>query len=89
MTDASGGKSELDAALDSRHRAVFDAGRWLNSRRPDGQLQGSLQGVAWLFEDLALKLLEAIHTDSPELTRCLSDLVRAKDAAVRAKILDP
>jgi hypothetical protein len=44
--------------------------------------------VAWLFEDLAAKLLEAIHGDDPELTRALVLLTQAKDSAVRAKLAD-
>lgn len=83
-----GAITELEAALTSRHRAVSDAGRWLVTKRPDGQLQGPLLPVAQLFERLALELLAAIETDSPELTRALSQLVRAKDSAVRAAILD-
>lgn len=79
------GKSELRAALDSRHRAVSDVGRWLE---PNPALPTVLLEVAELFERLALDLLAAVEVDSPELTRSLSDLVRAKDAAVRAKILD-
>lgn len=79
------GKSELAAVLDARHRAVSDAGRWLV---PNPALPTVLLEVAQLFERLALELLAAIETDSPELTRTLTTLVQAKDSAVRAKILD-
>jgi hypothetical protein len=80
-----GAVTELEAALTSRHRAVSDVGRWLvvNPALPE-----RLAGVSVLFERLALDLLAAIETDSPELTRALSQLVRAKDSAVRAAILD-
>jgi hypothetical protein len=88
VLDVEPGRTELEAALDGRHRAVSDAGRWLASRRPDGQLQGALLPVAQLFERLALELLSAVGVDSPELTRALNALVQAKDCAVRAKILD-
>lgn len=88
MTGDRGARTELEAVLDARHRAVSDAGRWLVTVRPDGQLQGPLLPVAQLFERIALALLAEIETDSPELTRSLTALVQAKDSAVRAKILD-
>lgn len=85
MTGDRGARTELEAVLDARHRAVSDAGRWLavNPAFPE-----PLAGVSRVFETTARLLLEAIETDSPELTRSLTALVQAKDSAVRAKILD-
>lgn len=78
-------RSHLAELVASRHRAVRDAARWLVV---NPNLTGELAGVSWLFEDLAAKLLEAVHVDDPELTRALSELTRAKDSAVRAKIAE-
>lgn len=75
----------LVALARHRHRAVSDAARWLVA---NPTLQGAPRGVAWLFEELACKLLEAVHGDDPELTRALVALTQAKDHAVRAKLAD-
>lgn len=75
----------LTALAADRHPAIQSAARWLVA---NPQLQGGPRGVAWLFEDLAAKLLEAIHSDDPQLTHALGHLTVAKDAAVRAKLAD-
>jgi len=77
--------SRLAELAASRHRAVADPARWLVV---NPALKGAPAGGSWLFEDLACKLLEAVHGDDPELTRSLVLLTQAKDAAVRAKLVD-
>lgn len=72
-------------AIQGRHPSVHGAGRWLIA---NSSLRGASLGVATLFEDLAGNLLAAIATDDPELTRALTLLTQAKDAAVRAKLID-
>lgn len=87
MSTDRGAITELEAVLDGRTRPVSDAGRWLVTRRPDGQLQGDLLPVAQLFERQALELLAAITLDSPELVLALRLLRQSKDLAVSAALL--
>lgn len=78
--------SALGDLAAKRHPSVRQAARWLDmaERAPDRPAAG----VAWLFQDVATKLLEAVHQDDPELTRAVVLLTQAKDAAVRAKIAE-
>lgn len=71
-------------ALEGRHRAVRDAGRWLH----DGShLPERAAAVSQAYASLAVRLLAVVDVDDPELTRALSDLVRSRDSAVRAALV--
>lgn len=44
------------------------------------------QRISHQFHDLAWSIATDATTDGPQLTLCLQDLLRAKDAAVRAAL---
>lgn len=75
----------LTSILEGRHPSVRSAGRWLV---PNPNLNGTLAVVARRFEACARFLLTAVKSDDPELTCALTLLTQAKDAAVRAAIVD-
>jgi hypothetical protein len=76
----------IDRSLTTgRHRAVTDAIRWLEV---DEHLPAHLRPVAQIFEDAAADVLHFVKTDDPQITHMINHLTKAKDAAVRAKIVD-
>lgn len=67
-----------------RHPGVRDGLAWLGY----DHLPELLQRFSKPFHDLAVAVLEAIPTDSPELTTAINKIIEAKDSAVRAGIRD-
>jgi hypothetical protein len=65
-----------------RHPGIRDGLQWLTY----SHLPEQLRGFSEIFYDAAVQLLDAIPTDSPELTTALNKLIEAKDSAVRAGI---
>lgn len=76
---------ELATALEGRHPGIRSAGRWLVV---NPNLSGLPAVVSRRFESCAARLLQLVKVDDPELTRALTLLTQAKDAAVRAAIAD-
>lgn len=75
---------EMLRATAERHRAVQDAAEFFTLGK---HLQGNIGAdVSGMFHWLVVDLLDTIKTDSPHLTRALSDLMSAKDNAVRAAL---
>lgn len=72
--------SELDVS--GRHPGVRDGLAWLGY----DHLPESLQRFSRPFHDAAAAVLDAIPSDSPELTTAINKLIEAKDSAVRAGI---
>ncbi len=66
----------------SRHPGVTDGLAWLSY----DHLPESLQPFSKPFHDAAVAIINAIPTDSPELTTAINKLIEAKDSAVRAGI---
>jgi len=76
--------SEVARALEGRHRAVQDIGRWFH----DGShLPGRAAAVSQVFATSLVALLGLVDVDDPELTRALFGMLQAKDAAVRAALV--
>lgn len=71
-------------ALEGRHRAVRDAGRWFHA---GDHLPERARAVSQAYAALAVTVLGAVDVDDPELTRALSDLLRSRDSAVRAALV--
>ncbi|MFY1595469.1 hypothetical protein [Micromonospora sp. WMMD737] len=65
-----------------RWDAIHDGLQWLTY----GHLPPPLRPYSAPFYAAAVNLLDAIGTDSPELTTAINGLVAAKDSAVRAGI---
>ena len=86
MTDdnmiAYGSNEDAFSRTQGRHRGVRDALLWLTFKH----LPAALQPYSMPFYEAACELIDAIPTDSPELTTALGLLVQAKDSAVRAGI---
>lgn len=78
----------LASILEGRHPSVRSAGRWLITDQRAQDRPGVVAVVARRFEACARFLLTAVKSDDPELTRALTLLTQAKDAAVRAAIVD-
>lgn len=65
-----------------RHPGVRDGLAWLAY----DHLPEPLRRFSKPFHDAAVAIVEAIPTDSPELTTAINTLIAAKDSAVRAGI---
>ena len=69
-------------ATEGRYPAVQDALQWLTF----SHLPEALRRYSRPFYVAALRAIQDIRTDSPELTTALNRLIEAKDSAVRAGI---
>lgn len=67
-----------------RHPAIVDVCQFFDH----DHLPEPLRTISAIFHDSACILLENVRVDSPSLTRALTDLLAAKDHAVRAKLAD-
>lgn len=67
-----------------RHPGVHDALQWLTF----AHLPETLQTYSRPFYGAAVALIDTIRTDSTSLTTALNKLVEAKDAGVRAGIIN-
>jgi len=67
----------------SRHPSVEDVMQYFTYEH----LPERLQATSKIFWEAATNLLNNVAVDSPQLTIALQDLLRAKDAAVRAKLV--
>lgn len=77
------GTSEHAIALtEGRHPGIRDGLQWLTY----SHLPPALQRFSKLFYEAAVALVQAVPTDSPELTTAINRLIAAKDSAVRAGI---
>lgn len=79
---AHGTPEHATALTEGRHPGIRDGLQWLTY----SHLPPKLQRFSAPFYDAAITLVQAITTDSPELTTALNGLVSAKDSAVRAGI---
>lgn len=77
-----GANEDAENRTRGRHPGVRSALLWLTYRH----LPEQLQRFSAPFYRAACDLMNAIPTDSPELTTALNGLVAAKDSAVRAGI---
>lgn len=76
--------TELRELAELRHPAIVDVVQFFDY----DHLPEHLRDVSKIFHDAACILLKAVRVDSPSLTRALTDLLVAKDHAVRAKLAD-
>lgn len=83
IVDALGDVEDPDVDLAGRHPGVQDVARYLLDVNPN--LPPHLSLVARMCRVLAVSMLRGID-DCPQLTRGLDDLLRAKDAFVRAAL---
>lgn len=77
-----GSPEHATQVTEGRHPGTRDALQWLTF----AHLPQPLQRYSGPFYSAACELIEAVPTDSPELTTALNGLVHAKDSAVRAGI---
>jgi hypothetical protein len=67
---------------EGRHPGIRDGLQWLTFTH----LPPALQRYSSPFYCSAAELVDAVRTDSPELTSAINRLIEAKDSAVRAGI---
>lgn len=86
MTDdpAPGTREHAEMITVGRYTGVQDALQWLTY----SHLPPALQDYSQPFYDTAVRMVNRISTDSPELTTALNKLIEAEDFAVRAGIKD-
>lgn len=72
----------LQEEFSDRHPAVVEALRWIDGRHLPNDLQVVVDAIA----DLVREVLPLVD-DGPQLTLALHDLISAKDALVRQRIL--
>lgn len=83
VIDTTYGTSEHAARVtEGRHPGVRDGLQWLTF----AHLPEALQRFSIPFYMAAVRTIEEITTDSPELTTAINRLIEAKDSAVRAGI---
>lgn len=70
-------------SLDGRHPGIVEGVRWFEY----GHLPDDLAAVSERFADLAHWLVSHMQHDTPQLTLALHNLLTAKDAAVRAALI--
>lgn len=83
-TDAPEYGSSAHAArlTEGRHPGVRDGLQWLTF----AHLPEALQGYSMPFYEAAVRIIQRITTDPPELTTALNGLIAGKDSAMRAGI---
>jgi len=80
--DSEGEYLKMHEQVIGRHAAIQAKIQYFNSEH----LPPDLAEVSRIFEATALRMLELVPVDDPELTLALDSLLLAKDRAVRARL---